>query len=113
MKRHVDHIPDTVTPVIVGGEFSHIQQGEQAFLSEMLDSDYCIRCSLGYIVDGQVVVEKGPLQGKEKYIKKIDRHRRIANILLPFMGEDRLIKVGLEVPKRFTAAEYQKMKEEM
>lgn len=38
----------------------------------------------------------------------------IANILLPFMGgENKLIKVGLEVPKRLTTAEYQKMKEEI
>ncbi len=28
-------------------------------------------------------------------------------------GENKLIKVGLEVPKRLTTAEYQKMKEEM
>ncbi len=64
-----------------------------------------------YIVDGQVVVEKGKLLRKEQYIKKIDCHRRIANILDIFMGDDKLIKIGLEVPKQLNTVEYQKIKE--
>ena len=48
----------------------------------------------------------------QKYIKKIDRHRRIANIWMSFMEQEKQIEVGLEVPARLTAEEYQEMKKE-
>lgn len=48
----------------------------------------------------------------QKYIKKIDRHRRIANIWISFMGQEKQIEVGLEVPARLTTEEYQEMKKE-
>lgn len=112
LERYLEHIPDIVTPVMIGGAFNPIEEYEHKFLSEMFDSDYLIGCSLGYIVDEKLIVEKGPLIGKEKYVKKIDRHRRIANIWLPFMGQEKQIEVGLEVPARLTAEEYQELKKE-
>jgi predicted HTH domain antitoxin len=76
----------------------------------MLDETYCIRYSLGYIVDGELVVESGPLSGKAQYVTKIDRHRREADIVIHLFQEERKVQVGLKVPKRLTAEEYRKMK---
>ena len=112
LERYLERIPDIVTPVMIGGAFNPIGEDERIFLGELFDSDYCISCSLGYIVDDQLIVEKGPLMGKEKYIKKIDRHRRIANIWISFMEQEKQIEVGLEVPARLTAEAYQEMKKE-
>lgn len=77
---------------------------------EMLDTDNCVRYSLGYIVDGKLVVERGPLSGKTDHVRKIDRHKRIANLMIRLFGQDRQIRVGLEIPARLTAAEYQQQK---
>ena len=39
----------------------------------------------------------GPLQGKEGYIKKIDRHKRRAFLEMPMFGRVQKIQVGLEI----------------
>lgn len=106
----LEHIPGTVTPVCIGG-FTPIRKDEEEFLRGMLDETYCIRYSLGYIVDGKLIVEKGPLCGRSGCVQKIDRHRRVAHIVIHLFREEKKVEVGLEVPARLTAEEYSKMKE--
>ena len=48
----------------------------------------------------QIVVEKGPLKGKEGLIRRIDRHKRIAEIEIEFLGELRKARVGLEIVRK-------------
>ena len=38
--------------------------------------------STGYIKDGTTYVTQGPLQGREKFIRRIDRHKRLAWLML-------------------------------
>lgn len=110
LETYLESISGVVTPVMIGGGFYPIHAEEQRFLSEMLDENDCVRYSLGYIVDNRLVVEKGPLIGKTEYVRKIDRHKRIANLLIRLFGQDKQVKVGLEIPARLTAAEYQQRK---
>lgn len=42
-----------------------------------------ISMSTGYIKDGTTHVTQGPLQGREKFIRRIDRHKRLAWLVLP------------------------------
>lgn len=107
----LEQIPGVVTPVQIGGGFHPIRQDEEDFLRAMLDDTHCIRYSLGYLVDGSLQVEKGPLCGKSALVTKIDRHRRIAECRIRLFGEDKKIEVGLEIPARLTAEEYRQRKE--
>ena len=57
-----------------------------------------IDSSLGTITKGKLTIESGPLVGKEKMIKKIDRHKKIAYLSFKFSFSDKLINLGLDVP---------------
>jgi transcriptional antiterminator NusG len=111
LEKQLEQIHGVVTPVCIGGGFYPIQQEEEDFLRSLLDETYCIRYSLGYIVDGELLVERGPLQGKAHYVTKIDRHRRDADLVLRLFGKEKKVQVGLEVPGKITAEEYRRMKE--
>lgn len=57
-----------------------------------------IGMSTGVIKNGIPVVTSGPLKGRESMIRKIDRHKRTAEIVVPsFTDEDTRITVGLEI----------------
>lgn len=53
--------------------------------------------SKGVIRNGRPVITSGPLKGREGLIRKIDRHKRIADIEIPLAGERRQVTVGLEI----------------
>jgi transcriptional antiterminator NusG len=110
LEEQLGHISSLVTPVRIGGGFYPIRREEEEFLRSMMDETYCIRYSLGYLVDGKLIVESGPLRGKDHCVIKIDRHRRIADIALCLFAEEKKVQVGLKVPGKMTAEEYQQMK---
>lgn len=68
---------------------------EEEFLRGLCDESYHSRMSKGYIRDGNTYVTEGPLQGKERQIRRIDRHKRLAKLELP--GRLHNVDVGLEI----------------
>ena len=57
----------------------------------------CIRDrSTGFIQGEQIFITEGPLQGKERQIIRIDRHKRIAYLQLSMFNKETTTKVGLE-----------------
>ena len=70
---------------------------EVQLLDKLFDEDIVL-CSVGNIVDGKLIIEKGPLKGLERYISKINRHKRIA--YLDFNGELNVLKLYLEVESK-------------
>lgn len=67
---------------------------EKNLLKSLLNKDYLIKHSTGVIVNSKLIVQDGPLKGKEELIRKIDRHKRLA-FLDNVCGK--LMKVPLEV----------------
>lgn len=53
--------------------------------------------SIGVIEGDKVKIFEGPLKGQEGLITRIDRHRRTAKVETKFLGEKRIIEVGLEI----------------
>ena len=54
---------------------------QEVFLRNlMMPETKKISMSTGYIKDGRTYVTKGPLQGREKMISRIDRHKRLAKL---------------------------------
>ena len=81
-------------------EIYPLQQDEVAFLKAFGEEDQVVDISRGCIVGDAFIVEQGPLKGKEGLIRRIDRHKRIAEIEIEFLGERRKAKVGLEIVRK-------------
>ena len=72
-----------------------IGREEEAFLRGLCGRSHHSAMSKGYIRNGRTHVTEGPLKGKERMIRKIDRHKRIAKLEMP--GSFRNVNVGLEI----------------
>lgn len=70
---------------------------EAPYLKKLCDGGSLIEISRGIIRNGVIVVTSGPLKGRESLIRKIDRHKRTAEIEIPFGGSQKQITVGLEI----------------
>ena len=111
LEEVLERIPHTVTPVRIGGGFYPIRAEEETFLRKMLDEQDCIRCSIGYLVDGQLMVWQGPLKHAVERVRKIDRHKRLAEVEVRLFEESRQMKLGLEVKAKVSGEEYERMLE--
>ena len=78
------------------GSFSLIPC-EVPYVKGMCREENVIGMSKGVIRNGRPVITSGPLKGREGLIRKIDRHKRIADIEIPLAGERRQVTVGLEI----------------
>lgn len=68
---------------------------EEQFLRGLCGDNHHSGMSKGYIRGGHTYVTEGPLRGKERLIRKIDRHKRTARLEMP--GSLRNVNVGLEI----------------
>jgi len=59
-----------------------------------------IESSIGFIEGDRIYIEKGPLEGRESMIHKINRHKMEALIDLEIMGGLRQVAIGLEVLRK-------------
>ncbi len=67
------------------------------FVKMLCQEEYLIGMSRGIIKDGKPVITSGPLKGRESLIRRIDRHKRTAEIEIP-LGEKKMrVTVGLEI----------------
>lgn len=100
----------TAELLVAGGAPLALTDGEASFVSDFGGVDHLVRTSRGRIEDGRLVVESGPLAGREGLVRHLDRHRRAAwlDLSLLHAGADRIVdvlmpadgrgvKVGLEV----------------
>lgn len=75
-----------------------IPDEELSFLSDLLDDGVDeIGFSTLYREGDQVVVTEGPLKGMEGHIKKINKRKGRAQVQMTFMGEPRIIELGVEI----------------
>lgn len=101
-----------VRPVCIGGGFYPIKEEEEVFLRQFLGEEKIVRFSTGYIVDGELRVIDGALKNFSKKIRRIDRHNRLAEMEISLFGQERRIRVGLEVKAKIAAREYEQMVKE-
>ncbi len=74
-----------------------ISDEEVLFLEDFAKENHRIDMSYGFIVNDKVIIESGPLKGREGLIKKIDRHKRKAIIEMSFLNQTISASVGLEI----------------
>jgi transcriptional antiterminator NusG len=82
---------------VLGGRdaLAPVCKEEEQFLRDLCGESRHSGISKGYIRGGCTCVTEGPLRGKERLIRKIDRHKRIAKLEMP--GSFRNVNVGLEI----------------
>lgn len=67
------------------------------YVRELCQEGDVIGMSQGIIREGKPLVMSGPLKGRENLIRKIDRHKRVAVIEIPFGEDIRRVTIGLEI----------------
>ena len=72
---------------------------QEEFLKELMQPETkTISMSTGYIKERHNHnVTQGPLQGREKFIRRIDRHKRLAWLMLPEGEGQWELRTGLEI----------------
>lgn len=80
-----------------GTEWVSLVPCEPPYMKELCRKDNLVVMSRGVIRNGNTVVTSGPLKGREGLIRRIDRHRRTAEIEIPFRGQMAQVTVGLEI----------------
>lgn len=93
-------------------EIAPITKEEQHYLMEMMDDNYIVQISVGYLIGEKICITEGALKNYCGYISKIDRHRRTADLMVDFFGRRTKVEVGLEVIKKVTEEEFREIQEE-
>ena len=104
-------IPNVVSPVRIGGDFNALNKEEEQYLRQLMDEYNCIAMSYRYIVDDQLMIYKGPLSVKSDMVKKIDRHKRIADIEVYLWHQPKRVRVGLEIIDKITNTDINEFEE--
>lgn len=74
---------------------------EAELMKKLGGEKHVVKMSQGVIENGRTQITEGPMIGMEKYIRKIDRHKRRAVIEMKMAGE-RAVKaeVGVEIVRK-------------
>lgn len=89
--------PQVLAEDIISGAKA-LQPEQEAFLKGLMQPDTKrITMSTGYVKDGITYVTEGPLPGREKFIRKIDRHKRLAWLMIPAGNSIWKMSAGLEI----------------
>jgi transcriptional antiterminator NusG len=70
---------------------------ERSFIESFTNQQRIIETSTGFIEGDRIIITEGPLVGHESLIKRIDRHKRIAELDVSMFGQIRKIKVSCEI----------------
>lgn len=81
----------------IGEYYSKIDQEEISPLLKLIGNGEIIDYSEIILENSRVLVKSGPLQGLENIIKKIDKRKNRAKIILNFIGTEKVIDVGIKV----------------
>ena len=91
------HCSDFLAEDVMSG-ITSLRLEQEEFLKELMQPETkTISMSTGYIKDCTPYVTQGPLQGREKFIRRIDRHKRLAWLMLPEGEGQWELRTGLEI----------------
>lgn len=96
----------------VEDEITPISEEEKEFLENMMDENYCVSYSQGFIVGENVVITEGALRNKNALIRKVDRHRRIAMLDIEMFGRRTPVEVGFGAFAKVTNEEWEQIRQD-
>lgn len=77
-----------------------LYDNDEIFVEKLYNEKGIFDMSEGYIEGDHIKVTSGPLCGLEGLIKKIDRHKRLAQLELKMFGRTINTSVGLEITEK-------------
>lgn len=81
--------------------YTPLPKEEQRWIADFTQrGDRAIGLSTGVIEGDEVIVLQGPLVNRTAWIKKIDRHKRLAWLELDLCGRKVTVKVGLSIVRK-------------
>lgn len=95
------NVPEFTKIIRMGYEIVAMKKEEEKFLKELMNEKYTVTMSEGIIIGDHVIVYEGPLKGKEGYIRKIDRKKRMAILEIDFLGRKIDFTIGLEIIMKY------------
>jgi transcriptional antiterminator NusG len=94
----IKKVPNVIRILNSGQErYTRVFQEEINFIQRLLGEGDTVEYSFVYLENSQIVVKSGPLKGLEGLIKSVDRRKKRAKVLIPFMGLEKEIDVGIEM----------------
>lgn len=93
-------VPELTKILGVGEKWTPMAKEDIEIVEMLSGEERVVRFSEGYIAGAKVIVVKGPLQGMEGTIRRIDRHKRKAYLEIPMFGRVLNAQVGLEIVEK-------------
>lgn len=93
----IKRIPDLIQVLNSGETYTKIPDEEMECTLRLLGDRDVMDYSKVYLVNSRVIVKSGPLLGMEGLIKSVDKRKNRVKILVPFMGAEKEIDVGIEI----------------
>lgn len=90
-------VPKRTDLLRIDEDILSVSPREEGFIKALLDPEDVVAVSTGHKEGDKVIIDKGPLVGKEALIKDIDIHKRRAVIATEMFGRILELTVGLEV----------------
>ncbi|MCX7747202.1 MAG: antiterminator LoaP [Clostridia bacterium] len=90
-------VPGIIKLLRSGYEPLKIDEYELEFINKLICNDETIGYSNILIENGKAVVIDGPLTSMEGYILGIDKRKGRAKIRVSFLGEERVVELGINV----------------
>lgn len=76
-----------------------LRKEEVELLQQLLNGEYVAEISEGIIAGERLEIQSGSMKGMEGFVKKIDRHKRIAWLEVELFGKFVEVMLGVEVMK--------------
>ncbi len=83
-----------------GNRLIPMDKEEERFLKILCGKGHHLQMSRGVICKGVPHITEGPLKGMESRICKIDRHKRLAQIMTTTRRDSGLLPAGLEIMEK-------------
>lgn len=95
-----------------GDDIVPVTEEEKQFLQSMMDGDYCVSYSQGFLIGNEVVITEGALINQKGRIRKIDRHRRIAELEITLFSRPTKVEVGFGAFAKVSEEEWRQIRQE-
>ena len=106
------YIPKSMHIIYAEREILAVYPEEEKFLRDMIDEEYIVQMSRGFMIGDRLCITEGALQKHQGKIIKIDRHKRLATLSVNLFGRETPVEVGLEVVEKVPVEEFEEWKEE-
>ena len=95
-----------------GEDIVPVTDEEKQFLCSMMDDDYCVGYSQGFLIGSEVVITEGALKNQKGRIRRVNRHRRIAELEICLFSRLTKVEVGLGAFAKVTEEEWEKIRQD-